>query len=57
MPHAEQLPLRRLACFPIDRVDAQCLPKLAQTAQHGCLGELAAQRLSGLGSAEHAFFV
>jgi hypothetical protein len=57
MPDTQQLPLRGLACVREHRADAQCLPKLAQTAQHGCLGELAAQHLPGLGSAERTFFV
>jgi hypothetical protein len=57
MPYAQQLPLRRLACVPEHRADAQRLPQFAQTSQHRSLRELAPQRLPGLGSAEHAFFV
>jgi hypothetical protein len=57
MPYAEQLPLRRLASVRKHRSDPQSLPKLAQAAQYGSLGELPAQRLPGLGGAEHAVFV
>jgi hypothetical protein len=55
--HAQQLPLRRLARFPMHRANAQCLPELGQRAQNGSFGDLAPQDLSGLGSAERAFFV
>ena len=57
MAYPEQLPLRRLARVREHRADAQCLPKLTQTSQNGGLRELAPQRLPGLRSAEHAFFV
>jgi len=57
MPYAEQLPLRRMASVREHRSDPQSLPKLAQAAQYGSLGELSAQRFPGLGSAQHTVFV
>jgi hypothetical protein len=55
--HAKHLPARRLARFRQHRADAQGLPKLAQGAQHRGFGELAAQGLPRLGSAERSLFV
>jgi hypothetical protein len=57
MPYAQQLPLRRLTCISIDRVDAQSLPELTQAAQNRSLCQLAPQRFPGLGGAEDTVFV
>jgi hypothetical protein len=55
--HTQQLPLRRLACVSIDRVDAQSLPELRQATQNRSLRQLAPQRFPCLGSAEDTVFV
>jgi hypothetical protein len=57
VPHAQQLPLRRLIRVPIDRADTQSLPEFRQTAQNRSLGQLAPQRFPGLGSAEYTLAV
>jgi hypothetical protein len=41
--------VRRLTRFGENRADAQALPELAQTAQHGGFGQFAAQSLAGFG--------
>ncbi len=57
MPNPKQLPPGRLACFPINRANAQCLPELRQSAQNSSFGDLASQDLPGLGGAEGSVLV
>jgi hypothetical protein len=57
VPHAQQLPLRRLTHVPVHRADAQRLPQLRQATQNRGLRQFAPQRLPGLGSTDDTFFV
>jgi hypothetical protein len=57
MPDPEQLPAGRLAGLLEHRDDAQALPKLAQTAQNGCFGQLPAQDFPCFGGRQRPVLV
>jgi hypothetical protein len=56
MSYPEQFPARRLASLLEHRGDAQSLPKLAQTAQNGCFGQLPAEELPRLEGSQRPIF-